>query len=59
MVCASCGGGVELRVEGGFKNGIREESPGIGDEAGGFGEGKRAGAVGAGATEEEGEAAVV
>lgn len=59
MVRASCGGGVELRVEGGFKNGIREESPCIGDEAGGVGEGKRAGAVGAAAIEDEGEAAVV
>jgi hypothetical protein len=40
-------------------NGIREESPGISDEACGFGEGERGGAVGVGAIEEEREAAVL
>lgn len=59
MVRASCCGGIEVRVEGGFANGIREESPGISDEAGGFGEGDRAGSVGVGAIEEEREAAVL
>jgi hypothetical protein len=59
LVRASCGGGIEVRVEGGFMNGIREESPGISDEACGFGEGERGGAVGVGAIEEEREASVL
>lgn len=59
MVRASCGGGIEVHVKGGFKNGIREKSPGISDEPGGFGEGERAGAVLVGTIEEEREAAIL
>jgi len=58
--CVSCSGGsVEVGVEGGFAEGIRKEGPRIGDEAGGVGEGERAGTVGVGAVEQEGEAAVL
>lgn len=59
MVRASCRGGGELPVEGGFKNRIGEESPGIGDEASGFAEGEQARGVAMGAIEEERKAAVV
>lgn len=57
--CSRVSGGIDVGVEGGFAERIREKSPGVGDEAGGVGEGERAGAVGVGAVEEQGEAAVV
>jgi hypothetical protein len=53
------GRGVEVRIERGFAKRVRQESPRVGDEAGGVGEGVRAGTVGVGAVEQEGEAAVV
>ena len=42
-VSASCGGGggIQLGVEGGFKSGVGEEGPGIGNEAGSLGDGDR------------------
>jgi hypothetical protein len=55
----SSSGRVEVGVEGGFAKRIRQEGPGVGDEAGGVGEGERTGAVGVGAVEQEGEAAIV
>lgn len=58
VVSASCSG-IQFGVEGGFKFGVGEEGPGFGDEAGSFCDGDRAGAVGLGSVEEEGEAAVV
>nr|CAB3483267.1 unnamed protein product [Digitaria exilis] len=53
------GGSIEVGIEGGFAKRIRKESPRVGDEARGVGEGERAGAVGVGAVEQEGEAAIV
>lgn len=66
MVCPSCvgsgsggGGGIDACVESGFTGGIGEETPGFGDVASGVGEGEREGGIGAGATQQEREAAVV
>lgn len=56
---SSSGGSVEVGVEAGFAKRIRKEGPRVGDEAGSVGEGVRAGAVGVGAVEQEGEAAIV
>jgi hypothetical protein len=51
-------GGIQVLVEGGFKPGVGEEGPRVGDEAGSLGDGGRVGAVRVGPVEEEGEAAV-